>query len=146
MVYRLLNLLTAPSLLLCVAVIALWVRSYCVWDALEKSRPEMCSAVELRSGELVWTHTDWAKVAFAIVEDSGECGWHYRQEPTPMPALSKRFRREGSPPGWFNFAEFLFRRQSDATDDPPSSVVAFPMWRSGPAAPVAATGSRQRTV
>lgn len=38
------------------------------------------------------------------------------------------FRSGGTPPEWFHFAGFLFRRQSTATDDPPSTVVGLPLW------------------
>ena len=48
---RLLNLLTALSLLLCVAVMAVWVRSYRVADVWERSSDRSYVAVETRAGE-----------------------------------------------------------------------------------------------
>ena len=50
---RLLNLLTALSLLLCVAVVALWVRSYWVADTLSWSGGMACR-VGSHNGLLVW--------------------------------------------------------------------------------------------
>ena len=46
MTRRLLNLLTALSLLLCVAVVALWVRSYWHWDGLHRA--------QMSPGGLTW--------------------------------------------------------------------------------------------
>jgi hypothetical protein len=123
---RLLNILTVLSLLLCVAVCVLSVRSYRVADVFERSRQFIdYSAVELHAGELLWTHRDQTG---SIVEDTGVEGWHYRQESPPFPPMSKLLWREDAPPGWFNFAGFLFRRQSDDTEDFATTVAAVPVW------------------
>ena len=48
---RLLNLLTVLSLLLCVATVALWVRSYFISDLFQWSRPSWGGFVETADGE-----------------------------------------------------------------------------------------------
>jgi hypothetical protein len=54
MTLRLLNLLTALSLVLCVAVVALWVRSWRVLDTLHVTRDESNG---LESSNGWWTRT-----------------------------------------------------------------------------------------
>jgi hypothetical protein len=52
MTRRLLNLLTALSMLLCVAVVALWVRSYSGGDQLQRLRPTQKLRIISRSGRI----------------------------------------------------------------------------------------------
>src|SRR5215218_4286848 len=139
---RLLNLLTALSLLLtvlslllCVAVAVLWVRSYRVADVWERSTDGGYVAFELRIGEFLWRQTEWDKIRGAFIEAVVHDGrWIHSTRLGPLPALSKRLRREGATPsGWFNVAGILYGRQeddtlSDATGELPSSVLAIPMW------------------
>ena len=47
---RLLNLLTALSLLLCVAACVLWLRSYWLWEQWVVSTPHRLYAIALRTG------------------------------------------------------------------------------------------------
>ena len=42
--------------------------------------------------------------------------------------MSKLLWRKNPPPGWFNFAGFLFRRQSDDTEEFATTVAAVPVW------------------
>ena len=125
---RLLNVLTVLSLLLCMAVCVLWVRSYWVADSLWKSRwREADTRLESASGEIRWEHIDWTKLN-GFVEYSGYEGWQYEQVAPPPPAMGRLLRESGTSSDYFHFAGFVFRRQSKSSDDFPSSVVAFPLW------------------
>jgi hypothetical protein len=59
MTRRLLNLLTALSLLLCVAVVVLWARSYFVWDTFVKRFPDRDYFLESSRGRFAWFECDY---------------------------------------------------------------------------------------
>src|SRR5688572_3907797 len=82
---RLLNLLTALSLLLCVAVVALWVRSYWVKDQFE-IRPR-------RHWPLV-VHVFWSKGSIACTRTSTVLG----DMPSEQRVSFRRGRSDGKPP------------------------------------------------
>jgi hypothetical protein len=85
---RLLNLLTALSLLLCVAVVVLWVRSYLVADL-----------ITWRSGEPVGAQ-GWYDASSAGGGLRLQCQWH-AFEGTPAPAGVRVEYQMQWPEGWW---------------------------------------------
>jgi 4-amino-4-deoxy-L-arabinose transferase-like glycosyltransferase len=125
---RLLNLLTALSLLLCVAVCVLWVRSYRVADGFARTQPSESHSVESGSGEIVWTHTVWGDIDRTFLEPPQFGVWRYvSSDAEPFPTLSSRIGEEGTPPGWLNVGGFVFGRHTSGPDLP-YSVLAVPYW------------------
>jgi hypothetical protein len=70
---RLLNLLTALSLLLCVAVVGLWVRSYWAKDAVWWSpEPDRSAIIAVSTqGSLVWQHVQSPNRRGPLVRTAG---------------------------------------------------------------------------
>ena len=125
---RLLNLLTVLSLLLCVAVGILWVRSYRVADGFARTQPGESHSVESCSGEIVWTNTKWGDIDRTFLEPPQFGIWrHSSSDAEPLPPLSSRIGEEGTPPGWLNFGGFVFGRHTTGPELP-YSVLAVPYW------------------
>jgi hypothetical protein len=96
---RLFNFTVATSLLLCFAIVTLWVRSYWVYEHvwLSRTRGINYSGI-LRSGSIIVSRsalTGRTTDMFSDDLDRGP-GWSIRSDPAPRPAVSP-FTAEGSP-------------------------------------------------
>jgi hypothetical protein len=129
---RLLSLLTALSLMLCVAVVALWVRSYRVGDHWKRVQPEVDHRVESCSGQIAWTEFYFGSIDRSFLEPPEFGVWRYQRDTSPLPPLGERLRGiSPTPDGWFNHGGFVVGLALGEGDDPsrlPSRVVAIPYW------------------
>ena len=86
MTRRLLNLLTVLSLLLCVAVVVLWVRSYWHFDRLTLSRNRPSAGSQRSDVEIVTVGSMPGRVLFAAVRVAGADAlwfeWAYSDAPS----------------------------------------------------------------
>jgi hypothetical protein len=108
MAKRLLNLLTLLSLLLCVAVVALWVRSYLVQDHLTVRRPHRHITVGTEYGAFVIFHTSY--------DDDIGTSWNWNVEPLPYQ------------PGLSPLALALVTIEATQGFSPQTLVIVLPQW------------------
>ena len=122
MIRRLLNLLTVLSLLLCVAVVALWVRSYAWGDSLTWRRaPRQFDATSDRGAVML----GWGRI---ISEYPAPEGWHGSFWPFERDTETIRFARR--PGGAWGFGVERVRREGPGPLYDSTSVV-FPWWAVG---------------
>jgi hypothetical protein len=124
---RLLNLLTAVSLLLCVAVCVLWVRSRATFDhvrwryAVEvtpRERAERSLHVISVRGRLFLARSTERYTPFPPWE-----GW---KEPQPRTGVTWSARSD--PPGWYNFEQEVYQASFNAPGRRPLGVSSFEYW------------------
>jgi hypothetical protein len=128
----LLILTIATSLLLCLAALGVWVRSYWIYDLIWLSRTQGIQYhVTLRSGSMLVGRSALAGRTSTIFSDSYDRGpgWAIQSHSAPRPRVSP-FTEEGSPPivQWFGFD--LLTRDTSA---PLFGTLTFrriivPMW------------------
>ena len=94
MTRRLLNLLTALSLLLCAGSVGLWVRSYRVADRLSYAQPDAANA--RWSGGSAFTTRGLVGVTWGVVEFTA--AEYARQWIASTPTAAQRWSHTASPP------------------------------------------------
>ena len=126
MIRRLLNLVTALSLLLFLAVCALWARGYWVSDSFKRIQPYVDDEIELGGGGVTWMRSEYGVHRnFYVPPEFGV--WRHSSD-EPHPSLSRTLRDGGTPAGWLNFAGFLTGRHYGDPAELPSRAIGVPYW------------------
>jgi hypothetical protein len=128
---RLLNLLTAGSLLLCAAVCALWVRSYAVRHSWMCTQPKADYRVESCAGQLAWSETYFGDVDRSFLQMPEYGAWRHSST-SPLPPLGERLKNIAPmPDDWFDHAGFVIGwslTDRYINNGGPTRVVAVPYW------------------
>src|SRR5438874_707804 len=94
---RLLNLLTLLSLLLCVAVVVLWVHSYFAYDSLSGTRTDRLYSLDSHAGTLsvvhCWFNSPFGDGRWASHVQDGPAFWQYDDLPITWGGLGFGRRR-----------------------------------------------------
>jgi hypothetical protein len=140
----LLNVLTVLSLLVCVAAIVLWARSYWVSDDLLWSEivgvddnrgesPYKCNVVVARGGLMIQSrYVAWNEwVGQPILSERAPFVWR-RHAPTRYPAYAPYFRTGLTVARWagwgFEFVNADMRRRQSYDNEERTKSVTVPIW------------------
>lgn len=123
MLRRLLNLVTALSLLLCLAVVALWVRSHFRSDTISREENTKCS-LSLSRGEVMFVHQgEWA---WNFEPRVRPLEWHYWAVPGTGNPSDSAVRIFGG--GYWEVAGFGHAAGRPAGLGVMLRVYVFPLW------------------
>src|SRR3989442_11894291 len=120
---RLFNLLTAVSLLLCISVVTLWVRSYWRYDKIGVRLPELLCGAESYRGRLLWVWTPAAAGSATEGEDRERTVAHASEAaPGDMDVVWEDLRRSAM----WNVAGLSYTVVR--ASEPPARLLVTPMW------------------
>jgi hypothetical protein len=126
---HLFNFLTALSLLLCVAVCVLWVRSYFITDEFVRIRQRgLDHRIESGGGRLAWMEFDWRGIDRSFLEAPEFGAWHYLADDPATSLSSLLLNDPGLRARWFSVAGFAVAGGVPSDPVEPSRAVAVPHW------------------
>ena len=123
-----LNIASIASLLVCLAVCVVWVRSYFVTDAFVRIQPRgLDHRIESGGGALAWMEFDWRNIDRMFYEAPEFGVWQYVAEEPTSSFSSLLDTDAGTRARWFSFAGFAVAA-GDPINMEPSRAVSVPHW------------------